>query len=301
MHLTSGPGSYLEVTVPLISKESGYYSDIVGQILHLDSTTTLAYRPLAESETLEFKVRIEYPRMWNHHQTWICNFTGCKTSVNLIYAHKIFFQSLIDDWAGFDRPDMLKFVPYTCKINLILKEFELIVIANEYNWIDCTSKIKNENIELAICGDTYDMAFDLSFAEFLPEILPYKIWIQGESLEAAMHVPEINPHYETIRIMDKFAKMYPLLPNNDLNSNDFITTKDLYTGKWRNIAKSENNWITCWSVPIVAIDITYHHHPVPLKTFDYKFKSDLREDDLSLKNNRFLKNFDPGKHLNNFN
>ena len=300
MHLTSGPGSYLEVSVPLISKETGYYSDIVGQILHLDSSTTLAYRPLAESETLEFKVRIEYPRMWNHHQTWICNFTGCKTSVHLIYAHKVFFQSLIDDWAGTDRPDMLKFVPYTCKVNLILKEFELIVVANEYNWIDCTSKIKNENIELAICGDTYDMAFDLSFAEFLPEITPYKIWIQGESLEAAMHVPEISPHYETIQMMDKFAKMYPLLANNDLNTRDFITTRDLYAGerKWRNIAKTKNNWITCWSVPIVAIDINYHHHPVPPKVFvGSAFKGDhLREDDVSLKNSsRFLKNFDPGE------
>lgn len=300
MHLTSGPGSYLEVSVPLISKETGYYSDIVGQILHLDSSTTLAYRPLAESETLEFKVRIEYPRMWNHHQTWHCNFTGCKTSVHLIYAHKVFFQSLIDDWAGTDRPDLLKFVPYTCKVNLILKEFELIVVANEYNWIDCTSKTKNENIELAICGDTYDMAFDLAFVDFLPEIMPYKIWIQGESLEAAMHVPEISPHYETIQMMDKFAKMYPLLANNDLNTRDFITTRDLYAGerKWRNIARTENNWITCWSVPIVAIDINYHHHPVPPKVFGGSvFKGDhLREDDGSLKNgNRFLKNFDPGE------
>lgn len=300
MHLTSGPGSYLEVSVPLISKENGYYSDIVGQILHLDSSTTLAYRPLAESETLEFKVRIEYPRMWNHHQTWHCNFTGCKTSVHLIYAHKVFFQSLIDDWAGTDRPDMLKFVPYTCKVNLILKEFELIVVANEYNWIDCTSKLKNENVELAICGDTYDMAFDLSFAEFLPETTPYKIWIQGESLEAAMHVPEISPHYETIQMMDKFAKMYPLLANNDLNTRDFITPRDLYAGerKWRNIAKTKNNWITCWSVPIVAIDINYHHHPVPPKVFGSNVvKGDyLREDDISLKNsNRFLKNFDPGE------
>lgn len=296
MHLTSGPGSYLEVSVPLISKENGYCSDIVGQILHLDSTTTLAYRPLAESETLEFKVRIEYPRMWNHHQTWICNFTGCKTSVNLIYAHKIFFQSLIDDWAGTDRSDMLKFVPYTCKINLILKEFEIVTVANEYNWIDCTSKIKNENIELAICGDTYDMAFDLSFAEFLPEITPYKIWIQGESLEAALHVPEINTHYETIRIMDKFAKMYPLLPNNDLNIKDYITPRDLYAGerKWRNIAKAENNWITCWSVPIVAIDITYHHHPIPPRVFN-QTNSFGADEDLNLKNSRFLKSFDPGE------
>lgn len=189
---------------------------------------------------------------------------------------------------------MLKFVPYTCKINLILKEFELIVIANEYNWIDCTSKTKNENIELAICGDTYDMSFDLSFAEFLPEITLYKIWIQGESLESALHVPEVNPHYETIRIMDKFAKMYPLLANNDLNLKGFITPKDLYAGerKWRNIAKTENGWFTCWSVPIVAIDITYHHHPVPFKALFDKSKTD---EDLKLRNSRFIKNFDPGE------
>ena len=47
---------------------------------------------------------------------------------------------MIDDWSSKSRPDLLHFVPYTWKVNVILKEFELLVPANEHNWIDCSSQ-----------------------------------------------------------------------------------------------------------------------------------------------------------------
>jgi hypothetical protein len=67
---------------------------------------------------------------------------------------------LIEDWAGKARPDILKFVPYTCKISVALKEFELLTLANEHNWIDCSTSLNGENAQLAICGELFDMAFD---------------------------------------------------------------------------------------------------------------------------------------------
>lgn len=194
LHINAGPGSYLEITIPWVTKETGYESHIMGHILHLDATTSLDFRNLAKSETLEFDVRIRYPKVWNHHQEWICSLTGCKATVSIIFAHKWFFSDLIDDWAGKGRPDLLSFVPYTWKFSLVLKEFELIVLANEHNWIDCSSTMdkSSENVQLAICGDTFDMSFDLPFVEFLPKTVPIKIWIQGESLEVRIELCNLD-------------------------------------------------------------------------------------------------------------
>jgi len=78
--------------MPWVVEADGYTTKINGQLLHLEATTSLQYRSLVESETLEFAVKCHYPLRWNDHQEWIFNFTGCKASVNLIYAHKGFFQ-----------------------------------------------------------------------------------------------------------------------------------------------------------------------------------------------------------------
>lgn len=50
------------------------------------------------------------------------------------------FLDLMNDWSSKSRPDLLHFVPYTWKIQLLMKEFELITLCNEHNWIDCSSQ-----------------------------------------------------------------------------------------------------------------------------------------------------------------
>jgi hypothetical protein len=74
--------------------QDGYVTKITGQLLHLEATTSLQFRSLVESETLEFAVKCHYPIRWNDHQEWVLNLTGCKATVNLIYAHKWFFQGM---------------------------------------------------------------------------------------------------------------------------------------------------------------------------------------------------------------
>ncbi|KFM73890.1 hypothetical protein X975_01874, partial [Stegodyphus mimosarum] len=103
VHMNVGQGSYLEITVPWRITEEGYSTRINGQLLHLEASTSLQYRSLVESETLEFDVRVKYPRVWNDHQTWNCTLTGCKATVHLIYAHKYFFHALMEDWASKSR------------------------------------------------------------------------------------------------------------------------------------------------------------------------------------------------------
>lgn len=260
LHIGTGPGSCMEIRVPWVANDSGYTSHIKGSILHLDAKTCLNYRPLAESETFEFDLKINYPNVWNGHQEWLLNLTASKATVNLIFAHKIFFCDLIDDWSSKMRSDILKFVPYTWKINLTLKEFELITLANEGNWIDCSLKQYTANTQLAITGEDFELSFDLPFVEYLPVTVPIKLWIQGQSLEAAIHVPKTNPNRE---IIESLAASSKLCHMDD--SKKFLKSHELFPkiDKWHRFTSAENGWVTCWSVPIVAISITYTYHPSP--------------------------------------
>lgn len=207
LHINAFPGSYLEVTIPWVCNENGYHTHILGQILHLDATTSLQYRPLISSETLEFDVKIFFPRIWNAHQEWLCKITACKATVNLIFAHKIFIQDLIDDWSDKECPDILKFIPYTWKISIVIKDFELLVLANQYNWIDCATDLKDENCKIAVCGEHFDVAFDLPFIEFLPPKLMVKIWIQGECLEGAFYIPESSMNRDIVELIQQFSTL----------------------------------------------------------------------------------------------
>ena len=72
-------------------------------------------------------------------QEWVFTFTASKTTLHFIFAHKWYFQDLIDDWSAKSPPDLLYFVPYTWKFQFICKKFELVTSGNEYNWIGKTT------------------------------------------------------------------------------------------------------------------------------------------------------------------
>ncbi|XP_031778307.1 transmembrane protein KIAA1109 isoform X11 [Nasonia vitripennis] len=254
VHVNIGPGSYLEITMPWIVLQNGYTTKITGQLLHLEATTSLQYRSLVESETLEFVVKCHYPIIWNDEQEWTLNLTGCKATANLVYSHKEFFQDMISDWSNKSRPDILYFVPYTWKFSLLLKEFEIITICNEFNWIDCSSQ-NQENAHIAFCGEIFDLSFDLPFIEFLSPTIPLRFWIQAESVDLTFYLPEVNTNRNILVALDKNALIQcrdgTSKPLSDLNKNK----------KWRNICQNGLGWIDCWSVPIVALSINYTYHP----------------------------------------
>lgn len=247
VHINIGAGSYLEVTLPWIVLQDGYTTKITGQLLHLEATTSLQYRSLAESETLEYNIKCHYPLVWNHHQCWQLALTGCKATAHLVYTHVDFIQDLINDWSNKSRPDILHFVPYTWKISLILKECEVVTVSNQYNWIDCSST-NQENNHVAFCGDLLDVSFDLPFIDFLPDLIPLKIWIQGEAVDMSLYLPEVNTSRLLLLSIDKNMKLMPCR---------------LKASKWRRKCVKSQGWVDCWSVPIVALSVRYNYHPVP--------------------------------------
>uniref|UniRef100_A0A182XZU0 Bridge-like lipid transfer protein family member 1 C-terminal domain-containing protein n=1 Tax=Anopheles stephensi TaxID=30069 RepID=A0A182XZU0_ANOST len=255
VHVNIGAGSYLEVTLPWIILQDGMATKVTGQLLHVEATTSLQYRSLAECETLQFNVKVHYPIKWNDHQEWTINLTGSKATAYIVFSHKEFFQDLIEDWASKARPDILSFVPYTWKFGVILKEFEILTLSNEFNWIDCSST-NQENHHLAFCGDLFDLSFSLPFDDFLPVKLPIVFWIHGEGLDLSMYIPEISSSRPILLALDENARI--LMRDGNVKKRSELINK-----KWRRVCQRAVGWIDCWTVPIVALSIKYIYHPMP--------------------------------------
>lgn len=46
---------------------------------------------------------------------------------------------MIEDWTVNYKPDLLTFVPYEWSFNIVLRDFEMVWLGNQHNWIECTS------------------------------------------------------------------------------------------------------------------------------------------------------------------
>uniref|UniRef100_T1GBW8 Bridge-like lipid transfer protein family member 1 N-terminal domain-containing protein n=1 Tax=Megaselia scalaris TaxID=36166 RepID=T1GBW8_MEGSC len=186
MHVTIGPGSSVEVSLPWVTHADGYQTKISGQLLHVEATTSLQYRSLAD---------------------------------------------------------------------VLLKEFELLTLSNEYNWIDCSST-NQENNHLAFCGDLLDLSFVLPFDDFLPQTVELKFWIHGEGLDLSMYIPEVSSTRSIVLAIDDNAKIMT-------RGGEIKNRPELYSKKWRKICQRSSGWVDCWSVNIIALSITYVYHPCP--------------------------------------
>uniref|UniRef100_UPI00358EAAD5 bridge-like lipid transfer protein family member 1 n=1 Tax=Myxine glutinosa TaxID=7769 RepID=UPI00358EAAD5 len=140
IHVNIGAGSYLEVNIPMIVGEEGFTSTIKGQLLHVDATTSMQYRSLLEAETLAFHLNAKYSRIWNMTQLWNCEIEVCKATYYFIFSQKNFFQDLMKDWSSDVSPDLFAFVPYVWNFNIILHQFEMVWLANQHNWVDCSTR-----------------------------------------------------------------------------------------------------------------------------------------------------------------
>ncbi|XP_070391011.1 bridge-like lipid transfer protein family member 1 isoform X1 [Dermacentor albipictus] len=264
VHMTVKQGSYLELTLPWQVIEEGYTTRVTGQLFHLEASTSLPFRNLLESEILGFDVQGKYPLIWNGHQDWQCSLAGCRSSLTLLHTHKGFFQALVEDWASKARPDILRFVPYTWHLNIVLTEFELITLANEYNWVDCAHQ---ENARVAFCGEVFDLSFDLPFVDFLPPQLGLKFWIQAESVSMLASLPEGDPHRELLLLLDRSA-----LVTDRMGAPRLQPPPDK---KWHFVAQPSKGWVEVVSVPIVALSLQYTYHPIPPLDFAHPLDFDV--------------------------
>ncbi|CAB4060690.1 unnamed protein product [Lepeophtheirus salmonis] len=256
MHINVEKGTNFDIKIPWTVKENGYSTKLNGTLLMVEATTSLPFRDLLECETLEFNVDMNYPMDWNAYQEWNFDFKPTKTSINFIFAHKWFFQDLIDDWSSKVSPDLMYFVPYTWKFNFIINHVELLIIANEFNWID-TSSTNQENCHLAVVGNRALIKFDLVYTDFLPSTVPFIFNIEGFDLNLALFLPETNTSHYILRSLDSNTKIVG-------RDGKVFWKNESNASKWRRKCKYEDGWIDCWSAPSIFLKIDFIFHPIPL-------------------------------------
>ncbi|XP_077984720.1 bridge-like lipid transfer protein family member 1 [Glandiceps talaboti] len=263
IHMNIGAGSCVEVCIPWVVTQDGYKTKVSSQLLYLDSSTSLQYRSLIECETLQFTVEVHYPIIWNHHQTWKCDLTVSRGIWSLIFQHKTFLLDLMTDWSSKSRPDILSFTPYTWQFNIVFHEFELILPANQYNWVDCASH-NQENVLMAICAEHFDLSFSLPFTDFIPETVPIKFWVAIENGTLRAYLPETNTSRHALLALDKSCKESVQKTKDakmkyNINNNNNGKLKPA----WRKVTQASAGWIDCWFVPAASLNICYTYYPLP--------------------------------------
>ena len=68
VHVDIGQGTNFDVKIPWVIGESGYQTKLNGTLMMIEATTSLPFRDLLRSETLQINVDCNYPMKWNAYQ-----------------------------------------------------------------------------------------------------------------------------------------------------------------------------------------------------------------------------------------
>ncbi|XP_051945787.1 transmembrane protein KIAA1109 homolog [Xyrauchen texanus] len=276
VHVNVGAGSYLEVNIPMTVGENGYSPTLKGQLLHVDTTSSMLYRTLLEAEMLAFHVIASYPRVWNMPQSWQCEIEVYKATYHFIYAQKNFFTDLIQDWASDSEPDIYSFVPYSWKFKILFHQFEMIWAANQHNWIDCSTK-QQENVYLAVCGETLNIDFNLPFHEFVPATCNTRFCLKAEDTDMRLCLPDCHPsRYPLLTLAKDYQHCKTPSDSNMPAEGQGVPSKNSKP-RWRNMTHAETGWVDCWSVPNIILSIEYTWHPIYPQKSDQQLKQSLTE------------------------
>lgn len=86
---------------------------------------------------------------------------------------------------------------------------------------------------IAASGDLFDFSFDLPFTEFLPDTLPLKFWIQGESIDLSMYLPEVYTSRSVLLSLNQNAKLL------GRDEKIFRSKSDDNGRKWRKVCQKK--------------------------------------------------------------
>ncbi|XP_062852110.1 bridge-like lipid transfer protein family member 1 isoform X3 [Trichomycterus rosablanca] len=276
IHVNVGAGSYLEVNIPMTVGENGYSPTVKGQLLHVDTTSSMQYRTLLEAEMLAFHVIASYPRVWNMPQSWQCDIEVYKATYHFIYAQKNFFTDLIQDWSSDSEPDIYSFVPYSWKFNVHFHQFEMIWASNQHNWIDCSTK-QQENVYLAACGETLNIDFTLPFHEFVPVTCNTCFCLKAEDTDMRLCLPDCHPSRYPLLTLAKNYQYTKCPQDNSMPAETHGAPPKINKTRWRNMTNAEAGWVDCWSVPNFQLIIDYTWHPIYPQKSDQQLKRSFSE------------------------
>nr|XP_039251251.1 transmembrane protein KIAA1109-like isoform X2 [Styela clava] len=302
IHINLMKGSCVEMNVPMTVSENGFTTNVSGQLIYPDATTSMSFRPLISAETLSFNISANYPPVWNSQQMWICDIKATKASASLVFDHKNFIADFMDDWSNRESPDLMSFTPYKMKLNFDLQDFELLLPANEHNWVDCASKRK-ENALVGLTGKSLRINFTLPFHSFLASTYSIPFNFRVMRAELCLFIPLSNPSrnlllnlyngmdaWDAGQISSNFQKsdnganvstqsssevQYPAVDYNKYYENSHRLRK---SPQWGVI---NEEWVKCWDAPEMGLNISYTWHPIlpsPRDDYPRNRNSDLNKE-----------------------
>ncbi|XP_065669615.1 bridge-like lipid transfer protein family member 1 isoform X3 [Hydra vulgaris] len=277
VHICCSKPSSLHYYQPWVVNEYGYTSNFIALLQKVDVTTSLQFRKFLECDQIEIAINMMVPRIWNHFQHWSCEVGLSKTTCYFVSEHQKFYNDLVSDWSSNEPLDIAKFVPYDWAFNFNLRDFEIILMVNEHNWIECANQ--DENNELAICGETLEINFTIPNTSFLPEVIETNFIFRFETIMLRMFVPESNTLRKSVvslaKVHDKSTNKIPNSKSfqsnedfHDFDRNfdevDGVCVEDQLSQGWR--CRTRNaGWVDVWSSPVFLLNIDYKYHPIPIE------------------------------------
>lgn len=108
---------------------------------------------------------------------------------------------------------------------------------------------------IAASGDLFDFSFDLPFTEFLPNTLPLRFWIQGESIDLSMYLPEVYTSRSVLLSLNQNAKLL------GRDGKIFRSKSDDNGRKWRKVCQKKYGQLKLsfivWYYNFIIIIINY--------------------------------------------
>ncbi|CAD6189800.1 unnamed protein product [Caenorhabditis auriculariae] len=241
------PGSFIDFSVLWIVTDNGFHWNVHAEFLKIESTTSLLFTKLLESEKFVVKGSFEYPKVFNAEQNWKIDYTFSKATCWFVWDHKRFFTDLINDWVGDEPADIIKFIPFRVHNTLIVKDsFEILLLLNECNWVDPADK-NAENVEAAIVGQELIFEFVMPFVEFLPEFVRVKYSMRAKG-ELAMRM-KYPPDSATAPMLAALAR--------SARTRSFAKKSSQGTHSC-----NKDEWFETWRTKSISMKFDHSYHPI---------------------------------------
>ncbi|CAH8434523.1 unnamed protein product [Heterobilharzia americana] len=265
--LSGLPNSVIKLSIPWLVGRNGFVTTLHINLVKGNLITEHLWRNLLTSnQYVNLDLKMQYPREWNMRQLWDITLDTRDAQLTILFDYKHYFKGLIDDWIRGSHPDLLSFVPCTYKFHIKSNNMDLILLANDYNWIS----EYGENAHLAFHAKKLSLTFDLPFVDFLPTTVPIIYSIEGSSVSLRFSIPETSTLYYLVQEVHNRLKFVNGRGQLQKSSPFHSSTQEMTFPKSGSKTISLQ-WFDCGWAPRISIRIAYVYHPSPWVSEYWRF------------------------------
>ncbi|KAK4473737.1 hypothetical protein MN116_003079, partial [Schistosoma mekongi] len=267
MRLSGFSNSLIKLSIPWIINQNGFVTTLKINLVKCSLLLEHLWRNiLTSNQYVDLDLKMHYPREWNIQQLWDIGIDTRDTQLTILFDYKHYFKGFIDDWCRCSHPDLLGFIPCTYKFHIKSNNLDLILLANDYNWV---SKY-GENAYLGFHAKKLMFTFDLPFIDFLPVTVPIIYNVEGSSVSLRMSIPETSTLYYLLQEVHNRLKF--------VNGRGQVQKSSPFHSSIQEMTFHETvsktislRWFDCGWAPRISLKIAYVYHPSPWASEYWRF------------------------------